>query len=562
MAAATASTQPFDLSKPASFPIRLGSSLTSTPDAVDPYVNLRYNYKPQSLSKDASAHIKPIKSSQNNAVKLDIQHGQWSYDGRPAQDVGDNYVLILRGEGSKKEAVLERIHSGYEFNLTGTPNEADSEALRKQYPHLEDAGQATDGDDLFGDEANDEEPLDPSNPFDYRHHLNTALADHHNKQHEPPPSSKPTPRSQPTRPSTSTPLARPAHKRQASSNLFTQQPKKRKPPTSDAPTPSQTKEPSTKKPKPDSQQPKTSPPSSSSSRTTKHPQFAPRQPPEIRLDRQASSVHQHTSSSPHHYHEAESPAFPASESDESGGELILENDDNDNEALQHSRRPHHHHNDNHQQQQTPRPTGKQAKNAGAMSLALSGQLGTAAEPGVGGSSGGGGGGGPISLRSAASSPASRIDYSPGTFHTTSSARDRGLGRQQGSSRGTAAEGLEIDLGGNDGDGEEQEGEREGEGGGWEGDGRGYEGGEEVEDDADVEDLELPSPANGTAGQDGRDGGEGGGVGVEQQEEEEEDDLDAQLAAAMAQDDGGGGGGGGQAEQFVQEEEEEEESEEE
>ncbi|KAI7366861.1 hypothetical protein KC328_g18400, partial [Hortaea werneckii] len=177
MAAATASTQPFDLSKPASFPIRLGSSLTSTPDAVDPYVNLRYNYKPKSLSQDASAHIKSIKSSHNNAVKLDIQDGQWSYDGRPAQDVGDNYVLILRGEGSKKEAVLERIHSGYEFNLTGTSNEADSEALRKQYPHLEDAGQATDGDDLFGDEANDEEPLDPSNPFDSRHHLNTALAD-------------------------------------------------------------------------------------------------------------------------------------------------------------------------------------------------------------------------------------------------------------------------------------------------------------------------------------------------------------------------------------------------
>ncbi|KAI7198400.1 hypothetical protein D0868_10830 [Hortaea werneckii] len=543
MAAATASTQPFDLSKPASFPIRLGSSLTQSSDAVDPYVNLRYNYKPQSLSQDASANIKSIRSSQNKAVKLDIQDGQWSYDGRPAQDVGDNYVLILRGEGSKKEAVLERIHRGYEFNLTNTPDEADSEALRKQYPHLEDAGQATDGEDLFGDEANDEEPLDPSNPFDYRHHLNTALADHHNKQHEPPPSSKPTPRSQPTRPSTSTPLARPTHKRQASSNLFTQQPKKRKPPTSDAPTPSQTKEPSIKKPKPDSQQPKTSP-SSSSSRTNKHPQSAPRQPPEIRLDRQASSVHQHTSSSSshHHHHEAEEDEDPVSASEESGGELILENDEDP-----HSRR-HHHHNDNQQQRQNPRPSAKQAKNAGAMSLALSGQLGGAEQGATGG-----GGVGPISLRSAASSPASRID-SPGTFHT--SAGNRGLGRQQQQGN-RGAEGMEIDLGGA---GEEQEEEREGEGGGWEGDGRGYDGGEEVED-ADVEDLELPSPANATAGPDGRDGGEGGDVVVEQ-EEEEEDDLDAQLAAAMAQDDSGvGTGGGGQAEQFVPEEEEEESEEE-
>ncbi|RMY99774.1 hypothetical protein D0860_08210 [Hortaea werneckii] len=537
MAAAAASAQPFDLSKSASFPIRLGSSITQSPDAVDPYVNLRYNYKPQSLAQDASARINSNRSSQSQAVKLDIQDGQWSYDGRPAQDVGDNYVLISRGEGSKKEAVLERIHTGYEFNLISTPNEADREALRKQYPHLEDAGQAADGEDLFGDEANDEEPLDPSNPFDYRHHLNTALADHHNKQHEPPPSSKPTPRSQPTRPASSTPLVRPTHKRQPSSNLFTQQAKKRKPPTSDAPTPSQTKEPITKKPKPDSQQPQASP--STSSRTKQPPSNA-RKPPEIRLDRQASSAHQHTLSSsspaPHHNHKAED---EDSASEESGGELILENDESNSTAR--SRGNHALHDQHHG------GSKGQARNAGAMSLALSGQLGGMEQ---GGNGVGGGGGGPISLRSAASSPASRMDSPANTTPA-----GRGMGRQPD------GRGAEIDLGG-DGDGEEDGGRG---GGGWEGDGRGHvaASGEENEevDDADVEDLELPSPANGTAGPDERGGGgeEGGDgmVGQQEQEEEEEDDLDAQLAAAMAQDDGGGG----QGEQFVQEEEEEESEEE-
>ncbi|RMY59114.1 hypothetical protein D0863_12047 [Hortaea werneckii] len=527
MAAAAASTQPFDLSKSASFPIRLGNSITQSPDAVDPYVNLRYNYKPNSLAQDASGRIKSIRSRQNEAIKLDIQDGQWSYDGRPAQDVGDNYVLLLRGEGSKKEAVLERIHTGYEFNLTSAPNEADSEALRKQHPHLEDAGQAADGEDLFGDEANDEEPLDPSNPFDYRHHLNTALADHHNKQHEPPPSSKPTPRSQPTRPASSTPLARPTHKRQPSSNLFTQQPKKRKPPTSDAPTPSQTKEPITKKPKPDSQQPKPSP---STSSRTKQPPSTTRKPPEIRLDRQASSAHQHTlSSSSPHQHEAED---EDSASEESGGELILENDESNSTSRTRGNHPH-----NTQHQGTTASKGR-ARNAGAMSLALSGQLGGAEQ--------GGASGGPISLRSAASSPASRMD-SPA--NTTSAGR--GMGRQ------SDGRGAEIDLGGDD-DGEEDGGRG---GGGWEGEGRGHVGGggeeNEEEDDADVEDLELPSPANGTVGPDERGGGDGGDGTVGQEQEEEEDDLDAQLAAAMAQDDGGGG----QAEQFVQEEEEEESEEE-
>lgn len=547
MAAATASTQPFDLSKPASFPIRLGSSLTKAPDAVDPYVNLRYNHKPQSLSQDASAHIKSVKSSQNKAVKLDIQDGQWSYGGRPVQDVGDNYVLILRGEGSKKEAVLERIHSGYEFNLTNTPDEADSEALRKQYPHLEDAEQATDGDGLFGDEADDEEPLDPSNPFDYRHHLNTALADHHNKQPEPPSSSKPTPRSQPVRPASSTPLARPTHKRQASSNLFTQQPKKRKPPTSDAPTPSQTNaKPSTKKPNPDAHQSTTSP---SSSSRAKQPHSNTRKPPEIRLDRQASSVHQHpTSSSSPHHHEAEDFASASASASESGGELILENDDDDNNQTSHHSRRHDHYDDHHQQQKKPGPSsGRQTKNAGAMSLALSGQLGGVEQGGGGGA---GGGGGPISLRSAASSPASRMDSpAAGTFASS------GRGRMGHHFQSRGAEGTEIDLGG-DGDGD-GEAEGEGEPGGWCGYGRGQgERGDEQEDDADVEDLELPSPANATAGQDERGGVEDGNA-VAEQEEEEEDDLDAQLAAAMAQDDGGGG----QAEQYVQEEEEEESEEE-
>ncbi|KAI7456665.1 hypothetical protein KC364_g11332 [Hortaea werneckii] len=477
MAATTASTQPLDLSKPASFPIRLGNSLTQSPEAVDPY-----------------------------AVKLDIQDGQWSYDGRPAQDVGDNYVLILRGEGSKKEAVLERIHAGYEFNLTSTPNEADSEALRKQYPHLEDAGQATDGDELFGDESNDEEPLDPSNPFDYRHHLNTAMADHHNKQHEPPPSSKPTPRAQPTRPASSTPLARPTHKRQASNHLFAQQPKKRKPPTSDAPTPSQTKgstaKTSTKKPKPDAHPSTTSP--STSSRNIKQPPSTTRKPPEIRLDRQASSAHQQPLSSSPHHHEAED---EDSASDEAGGELILEND----EASHSRRHPHH------TQHQGATASKGKARNAGAMSLALSGQLGA-------GEQGAGGGGGPISLRSAASSPASRID-SPGGLQTSAGKRQLGgWGGRTGEGRGHG------------GGGEDEE-----------------EGG----DDADVEDLELPSPANGSAGRDERGGGGEEGVVAVDQEEEEEDDLDAQLAAAMAQDDGGGG----QGEQFVQEEEEEESEEE-
>ncbi|KAI7293496.1 hypothetical protein KC340_g16447, partial [Hortaea werneckii] len=442
MAATTASTQPLDLSKPASFPIRLGNSLTQSPEAVDPYVNLRYNYKPQSFAQDTSARIRSLRSSQNKAVKLDIQDGQWSYDGRPAQDVGDNYILILRGEGSKKEAVLERIHAGYEFNLTSTPNEADSEALRKQYPHLEDAGQATDGDELFGDESNDEEPLDPSNPFDYRHHLNTALADHHNKQHEPPPSSKPTPRAQPTRPASSTPLARPTHKRQASNHLFAQQPKKRKPPTSDAPTPSQTKESttktSTKKPKPDSQQSKSSP--TTSSRNTKQPPSTTRKPPEIRLDRQASSVHP-PSPHGHHHHEAEEAEedeHPSPASDESGdGELILEND----EASHSRRHPHH------TQHQGAKASQGKARNAGAMSLALSGQLGA-------GEQGAGGGGGPISLRSAASSPASRID-SPGGLQTSAGKRQLGV-------RG--AEGMEIDLGGDDDRDGEEERERGGGGG--------------------------------------------------------------------------------------------------
>ena len=144
--------------------------------------------------------------------------------------------------------------------------------------------------------------------------------------------------------------------------------------------------------------------------------------------------------------------------DDDSGELILENE-------------------------TP-VSEKPPKQPSAMSLALSGQLL---------------GQGPISLRSAASSPASRV-ASPGPI------RPDGM-----------EEGEEFELGGSD-DGSADEG-------GYFGGGRDEE--EDEDADADVEDLELPSPAQthqksvvNTAPAD---------------DDDDDDELDKALAEAMAED---------------------------
>jgi len=442
-AAAAAST--IDLREPATYPLRLGSSLLSGKQnkTAKQYISLRGNHTPHTnFGRKTTATLLPSSSTSSAAqaspdrsqliVQEEGQEVPWRYVGAP-QRGGTEYILVVRPSTAGKEVVLERLGGSWEFSLVDAP-EVDTKR------NGEAGGQEEEEDDeLFGcgdREEQDEASLREGNPFDYRHFLTGAgtspPATTEDRKNKAPSrgatgksaSSIHNPSTAATASSNSLPPARPANKKQPETPLYVSPSfKKRKA----AATVSQEKAtPAVKRPKhndsesrppprmskdkPPSTTPKPPPPTKTkTAKKENSPPNPSRTPPQIRIPP------------------------PSVDDNEDDGELIVDND--------------------------PPPTStRTAKKSGAMSLALSGQLL---------------GPGPISLRSAASSPAARRD----------------------AEEDEEEEELE--------EAEEEEDEEEGGGDG----------------DADVEDLALGSPAHGTLGT----------------EVEEEDDLDAQLAAAMAEE---------------------------
>lgn len=415
MAAIAGAFAGVDLSKSRTFDVRLGESVREGDG--NGWVALRYNYLPELGSRDAE---RTITANGKNGLRLKLADGDDEYTYR-GLDVGgqDVYVLIVKGGGADKGAVLEKLSAIHIFNVSSTPDETDAATLKQRYPQLN----AQTAQLPLLQDADDAEdvPPDPANPFDYRHLLKSvAESKAQRPEAEAPRGPAGTPPVQ-ARAATSTTLSRPA-KKPASVSLFQQ--KKRK---------------ATAAAKPDAKRVKATADSQPSTSTAP----AASKLPQIRMDRKAS---------------IRKPSVDDS------GELIIEDED-EQRSKPHSR--------------------------SAMSLALNGQLGS---------------NGPISLRSAASSPAASYVASP----TTAQREEFELGEESPEKTGRNSE--EAD--------------------------------EEDDDDADVENLELPSPATVHKPS----------VSAATVTAGDEDDLDAQLAAALDEEDGGGMG------QYVQEEEEESEEE--
>lgn len=430
----TAAVPSIDLQTSSSLPIRLGASLLQ-PTRASTFTSVRYNHKPRAGSVVRHEKENGTGSSiprdrvgklavQDGISRLTLQDGgaDYLYRGLHREDK-DGYVLLLRGEGKDREMVLERVSSSHAVNLARTPSETDAQTLADLFPHIS-LDSEEDAQDLFGEDNDADDPVDPLNPFDYRHFLvggsqgpgaaGTSIV--------------------PTRASTVARIDSPvvaSAKRTAPAALQT---KKRKTATSAKDISN------TKRVKTGGQ--------STTATTSKMQRASQPEPPKIRLDRKASLRN-------------------STIDVEDSGELILEDED------------------------AP-PTSR----ANAMSLALSGKLG----------------GGPISLRSAASSPAASRPTSP---------------------PGLPADGEEVDLDAEASDDDDAD-ERS------VGPSRQpvttYHfdplDGEDDEADADVEDLELPSPAQ------AHKPSVSAATVTSAVAGEDEDDLGEALALALGEDDDG------------------------
>lgn len=231
MAAATAPAHTIDLKAPATYNVRLGSSILDPVERAERWASVRYNHRPR-LGQDRKTSASISSTGKENASELLLRDGgdEYGYVGEH-QAAQDSYVLVLRGSGNETEAVLERLNGSYAFNLTSTPDETDAAKLEQRYPHITTQHGEHSG---MRDEAEAaEEAVDAENPFDYRHFLKAApqskarrLADTEATR-----SGTGTPLAQP-RAQSNTPLSRPA-KRPADSALVQQKKRKATPSSTD-----------------------------------------------------------------------------------------------------------------------------------------------------------------------------------------------------------------------------------------------------------------------------------------------------------------------------------------
>lgn len=237
MAAATASSA-IDFKSQATFPIRLGNSI-SKPSSPARFTSVRYNHKPKlKASENVKGVIREGDAVGESKLLIEDDGAEYKYAGRHVQDE-ESFVLMVRGRGKDREMVLERMSSSHALNLTSTPSQSNASVLAEKYPHLpQDDG---DEDDLFGDEGEDMPP-DDSNPFDFRHFLKAELEKQETAKEtaETARSSAGTPlaRSQPG--TSSTPISRPVKptkKAETKAALA----KKRKTPAAEKPNPKRVK---------------------------------------------------------------------------------------------------------------------------------------------------------------------------------------------------------------------------------------------------------------------------------------------------------------------------------
>ncbi|GAB7355367.1 hypothetical protein MBLNU459_g5891t1 [Dothideomycetes sp. NU459] len=428
----------FDLRATSTHAIHLGRTLQQKPQSAQ-FTGVAYNHKPVIADpEDTTTSIVP--SQHRNRTQLSLKDGddEYTYESTEAS-AEHTYVLIPSESG--EGYVLERLGASYKFNLSSAPWEQDATALAQKYPQL----QAEEGDDAeLEDNLVEITGADAGNPFDFRHYIQTT--DSPSPVLRPKGSTVGTPAASQPPSRTSTPLGRPA----------------KKPPSAFAAQMAKSKAKAKAKPKASESTPQQSQPSQhkrvrlSPERETEGEHTRREDVPSVRLDRRASTRIALPPQNNAHKRAAAATAQPPAQrhntedlSLDDDGDLILEGDAPATTSS-YRHQPHR-----------------------SLGLALSGALGD--------------GHGPRSLRSAASSPASRIE-SPG------SRRPSPLG-DVGGHVDTDGEDIDIDMGSPDDGGQGYRARRLHDS---DADGESdvdVDADADIEvDDDDVEEMQLPSPA--------------------------------------------------------------------
>jgi RNA polymerase II transcription elongation factor len=158
------------------------NSLTATtPEALLIIIPVSLdNHKPNQTSPSRTTVITPSTTAGTYSLTMtDDDDGEkpsrYEYVGGRSSTSSSAYALIY--DSAKEGFILDKVDSNFNFNLTSTPWEGDSQKLEQQYPQLslKDEDPDSGEDSLFSDddgELDEDGKPQEKNPYDFRHFLN------------------------------------------------------------------------------------------------------------------------------------------------------------------------------------------------------------------------------------------------------------------------------------------------------------------------------------------------------------------------------------------------------
>ncbi|KAH0542784.1 hypothetical protein FGG08_002832 [Glutinoglossum americanum] len=177
----TTSVGAIDPMKSKRYPVYLSDSiLKKDKKGQSLHTGIRYNHKPTQTSASRSTIITPSTATTGlyNLSMVDDDGSEkpstYEYVGGRSSASSNDYALIYNP--SKEGFVLDKVDSNFNFNLTSTPRQEDSQKLIQQCPqlNLKDEDPNSGEDSLFSDDDGefdeDGEPQE-KNPYDFRHFL-------------------------------------------------------------------------------------------------------------------------------------------------------------------------------------------------------------------------------------------------------------------------------------------------------------------------------------------------------------------------------------------------------
>ncbi|EFX04927.1 hypothetical protein CMQ_5189 [Grosmannia clavigera kw1407] len=129
-----------DPTKPATYPVILGEDIRSSGSPSQQlFTGIRYNFKAKQLTDKSTQHTSTLTSRNNDddaryeITFRDNSGGRYVYAG---QRVSKNSKYVLVFDHKRRVFILHRLDSLFVMNMTDTPTNHDSEALKKKYPHI------------------------------------------------------------------------------------------------------------------------------------------------------------------------------------------------------------------------------------------------------------------------------------------------------------------------------------------------------------------------------------------------------------------------------------------